>query len=100
MRRMQAIMAASPEGSPRHDAAHKAYRSEAAMVVKVGKLLRVGPRFDRTALRSVPSGPRPCDLGGGGGAPAVNTFRGWDAVTAKEAARKGGDSGEPPPDVA
>ncbi len=67
------------------------------MVTKLAKFLRLGPRFDRTKLRTV--GPRPWHLSGEGGAPPMNQFRGWgfdDPTAPKE--KPGGD--EPPPDVA
>jgi hypothetical protein len=93
MRRTQVIMAASPEGSPRYEETARLYRREAAMVVKLGKVLRIGPRHDRTKMRAVSSLPKPWDLGGASGAPApVNEFRGWDV-----APRERGDD-EPPPD--
>src|SRR5262245_64632913 len=55
MRTWRAVMLAKVEGSPRHKEASRLYRREAAMVVKLGKLLRLGPRHDRTKLRTVPS---------------------------------------------
>jgi hypothetical protein len=65
MRTTAAVMNAEVEGSPAHSAASRLYRQEAAMVVKTGKLLRLGPRFDRTKQRLVPAGPRPWEIGGG-----------------------------------
>ena len=48
------------------------------MVVKLAKQLRLGPRHDRTKLRTVSNLPKPWDLCGGDGAPVVSEFRGWD----------------------
>ena len=93
MRSHRALMLAEPEGSPCYVEASKLYRAEAATVLRLAKTLRLGPRHDRTKLRAVPGSglPKPWELGGGGGAPAVkNTFRGWGSTTAKE--------DEPPPD--
>src|SRR5262245_52346836 len=51
MRTWRAVMLAAAEGSPHHEEAAGLYRREAAMVVKLGKILRLGPRHDRTKLR-------------------------------------------------
>jgi hypothetical protein len=68
MRACRAVMLAAPQGSPRYETAASLYRREAALVVRLGKWLRLGPRHDRTALRSVPTV-----------APiAPSTFSGWD----------------------
>jgi hypothetical protein len=93
MHRLQEIMASAPEGSPRYSAARKMLRAESAMVVKLGKTLRLGPRHDRTALRTVGPSVKPWDLGGGGKAPAVNDARTFDERA--EAARKDGDEPRP-----
>ena len=74
MRACRAVALAEVEGSPRHHAASRLYRAEAAVVLRLAKTLRLGPRFDRTAVRAVPTGPRPWDIGQS--APAANPF-GW-----------------------
>jgi hypothetical protein len=110
MHRLRAIMAGAPEGSARYTTAAKLLRSESEMVVKVGKLLRLGPRFERTALRTVGPTVKPWHLGGGDRAP-VNDGRTFAERQEAEEARKGddgkaaetsrfSDGDEPPPGAA
>jgi phage terminase small subunit len=58
MRACRAVMMAEVEGSPRHHAAGKLYRAESAVVIKLAKLLRLGPRHDRTKLRTFSTLPK------------------------------------------
>jgi phage terminase small subunit len=63
MRAHRALMLAAPAGSPLHHKVSKLYRHEADMVTKLAKMLRLGPRHDRTKLRTVSNLPKPWDLG-------------------------------------
>jgi hypothetical protein len=77
MRAHRGLMLAEVEGSPIHVEASKFYRREADMVVKLSKTLRLGPRHDRTKMRTVSSLPKPWDLG-----------RGTDDAPAEPAAKR------------
>jgi hypothetical protein len=62
LRRMRAVMAVEAEGTAVWKEASWLYDQEATRVERLAKLLRLGPRHDRTKLRTVPTGPRPWDL--------------------------------------
>ena len=52
-------MLAEVEGTKNHQDASRLYHAEAAMVLRLAKVLRLGPRHDRTKPKLVPTGPRP-----------------------------------------
>jgi len=76
MRAHRAVMLAAVEGSPRYVEASRFYERECAMILKIGKQLRLGPRHDRTKLRAVSTLPRPWDIGAAGPA-APEPFKGF-----------------------
>lgn len=51
-------MTAEPEGVKAYELS-RLYRAEAATVLRLAKILRLGPRHDRTKPKLVPTGPRP-----------------------------------------
>ena len=59
MRTCRAVMLAEVEGTKNHQDASRLYHAEAAMVLRLAKVLRLGPRHDRTKPKLVPTGPRP-----------------------------------------
>jgi hypothetical protein len=59
MRTCRAIMLAEVEGTKAHQDASRLYHAEAATVLRLAKVLRLGPRHDRTKPKLVPTGPRP-----------------------------------------
>ena len=96
MRWLAAQVDKHSRGSPGWHQWQKLYDKEARHVGQLALRLRLHPRWERTTLKSVPSGVRPWHLGGGGDAPPASKFKGWD-VPAKETPRKR-DVDEPSPD--
>jgi phage terminase small subunit len=54
-------MAAHERGSPEWRQWHALYVMEAKLTVQLATRLRLHPRWERTTVRKVPSGPRPWD---------------------------------------
>ena len=62
MRESKAIMDAEASSTSAYRDAARLYTAQTAMVLRLAKVLRLGPRHDRTKPRAVPLGPRPWDM--------------------------------------